>query len=230
MAVPVQREDPTPTHPAEWWRSYAERCQADGAGHLPGLARDLGVTIEALERLCTGWSGDAWTFPMRDAAGRILGVRLRLPSGRKLAVRGGREGIFYPVDLPTDLTDDTLLVCEGPTDCAAALDLGALAVGRPSCTGGVRHVVELVQRRRPARVVVVADDDGPGRRGAEALASTLLPYVRRVQVVTPPAKDLRAWRQAGATQAGLQRLIADTSARRLHISKEKRSTWNTKSL
>jgi hypothetical protein len=215
VAVQVQRGDTPPAHPAEWWKSYAEQCQADGVGRLPGLARELGVTVEALERLCTGWSGDAWTFPMLDVAGRILGVRLRLPSGRKLAVRGGREGLFYPLDLPTDLTTDTMLVCEGPTDCAAALDLGALAVGRPSCTGGVRHIVELVQRRCPGRVVVMADDDGPGRRGAEALASTLLPYIRQVQVLTPPAKDLRAWMRTGATRAQFQGLIAGAPTRRL---------------
>ena len=223
VAVPVRREDPPPAHPAGWWKSYTERCQSDGAGRLPGLARELGVTVEALERLCAGWSGDAWTFPMRTPAGRILGVRLRLLSGRKLAVRGGREGLFYPADLPEHPEGSTLLICEGPTDTAAALDLGALAVGRPSCTGGVRHVVELVRKRHPGQVVVVADDDGPGRRGAEALANTLLPYVRRVQVVTPPAKDLRAWVCAGATRAGLLGLIAGTPCRRLRISKEKRT-------
>lgn len=156
---------------------------------------------------------------MQDAAGRVVGVRLRFPNGRKLAVRGGHEGLFIPCDLPTTMTDDTLLVCEGPSDTATALDLGHLSVGRPSCTGGVRHVVELVQRHHVEKVVVLSDTDAPGRRGSASLAAVLSVYVRELRIVYPPSrfKDLRAWRRSGATRQDLDNLILSTRTIKAHI-------------
>ena len=138
---------------------------------LDKLAATLGVSAESLRRLGIGWSAKhrAWAFPMQDVAGNVLGIRLRLPSGRKLSVHGGREGLFLPT-LTTDHWPPTtmLLIAEGPTDTAALLDLGFLAVGRPSCTGGVRLLGELVRKLKPEGVVIVADADAPGNAGLRA--------------------------------------------------------------
>jgi hypothetical protein len=170
------------------------------------LARRLGVSEDSLRRLGVGWSAQhwAWTFPMKDAAGEVRGIRLRNTDGRKWAVRGGREGLFLPDGLDASRR---LLVCEGPTDTAAALDMGCAAVGRPSCSGGVDLLLRLVRARRPTEVVVVADGDLPGQRGARTLAAELAGYVPAVRVITPPAKDLRAWLQSGATANDLATLI-----------------------
>ena len=92
---------------------------------------------------------------MTDTGGRVLGIRLRLENGRKFAISGGREGLFIPTGLPDVLT--TLFITEGATDCAALLDMGVDAVARSSCTGGTKLLVELVSRRRPGRLVIVAD-------------------------------------------------------------------------
>ena len=59
--------------------------------------------------------------------------------------RGGREGLFIPRDLDPAAG---LWVVEGPTDCAALLGLGIEAVGRPSCSGGMRHLAGLARRLR----------------------------------------------------------------------------------
>jgi hypothetical protein len=181
------------------------------------LARQLGVTEGSLRRLGVGWSAQhrAWTFPMRDAAGEVRGIRLRGLDGRKWSIKGGREGLFLPDDLDAS---GRLLVCEGPTDTAAALDMGCAAVGRPSCTGGVDLLLRLVRDRRPAEVAVVADGDLPGQRGATALATVLAGYVRLVRLITPPEKDLREWLRAGATAADLAKLIAGTAPLRITIT------------
>jgi 5S rRNA maturation endonuclease (ribonuclease M5) len=193
------------------------------------LAAALGVSVESLIRLGVGWSfdcgrdgqphaaGGAWAFPMTNAGGRVLGIRLRLENGRKFAVTGGREGLFIPTDLPDAPT--TLFITEGATDCAALLDLGLAAVGRSSCTGGTKLLVELVSTRRPGRVVILADADEPGQRGAGALASVVCAYVRDVRVVTPPpgVKDARAWKLNGATAADVEDAVQATPARRLTV-------------
>ena len=147
----------------------ADYRQAVKPEALDRLAQSLGLSTDSLMRLGIGWSGKhrAWAFPMQDAGGNVLGFRLRLPGGKKLSVRGGKEGLFVPEGIDAH---GLLLIAEGPTDTAALLDLGFNAVGRPSCTGGVKLLVDLVRKHRPSEVVIVADADTPGQRGAESLA------------------------------------------------------------
>jgi hypothetical protein len=189
----------------------AVKCQrAVDPGRLHRLAVSLGLSADSLTRLSIGWSEAhrAWSFPMRDAAGAVLGIRLRYPDGKKLSVKGGKEGLFVPRSLSAD---NPLLVCEGPSDTAALLDMGfAYVVGRPSCTGGIRLVVELVQARRCQAAVLVADADEPGRRGADNLASVLRVYVPAVKVIGPPAnlKDVRDWLRTGGKRQDVEAAIA----------------------
>ncbi len=199
--------------------AYARLCHRSCLpGALRQLADGLGLSHESLVRLQVGSSRrhNAWTFPMSDAAGQVTGIRLRLADGRKLSVRGGREGLFVPVDLEVV---DWLLVCEGPTDTAALVDLGFAAVGRPSCSGGARQLTALVARLRPSEVVIVADADEPGRRGAEHLAGVMLPYVPAVRVLFPPdgIKDARAWKLAGASTTDVAAAVEAADVRRLTI-------------
>jgi hypothetical protein len=192
--------------------------QAVAQVHLDALALSLGLSTTALGTLGIGWSARdrAWSFPMVDSAGAVLGIRLRRNKGSKFAVRGGKEGLFLPA---VESIDPRLLVCEGPTDTAALLDMGFThVVGRPSCTGGVKLLVDLVQQRRPQEVVIVADSDEPGRRGADNLASVLLGYCPMVRVVIPRRfKDAREFLRAGGTRSQLQQAIEAAPAIRLAI-------------
>ena len=155
---------------------------------------------------------------MTDASGNILGVRLRRPTGFKFSVAGGNDGLFIPSPPRDD--PSSLLICEGPTDAAALIDMSFFnVVGRPNCSGGIKLLVELTQRRQPAEVVIVADGDEPGQHGADNLASVLLAYVPYVRVIQPPQnlKDVRAWLQAGGVKELVQRAITAAPARRLAI-------------
>jgi phage/plasmid primase-like uncharacterized protein len=184
---------------------------------LDRFAHSMGLSAASLRRLGIGWAFEsgAWAFPMCDAQGNVIGIRLRFQTGKKRAVTGGREGLF----IPSDLTDgDMVLIAEGPTDTAALLDLGFSAVGRPSCNGGRKLLVQLVQERRPSSVVIVSDNDSPGQRGAMALASALRRHCG-VRVIRPPAgiKDARAWKRSGATAADIQAAIDATPRYREQI-------------
>lgn len=186
---------------------------------LSRLADSLGLAIAGLRRLGIGWScrHRAWSFPMVDAGGTTRGIRLRYVDGRKLAVRGGREGLFVPADLEKA---DKLLICEGPTDSAALIDLGFAAVGRPSCSGGLGLLVDLVRRRQQREVVIVADADLPGRRGADNLASVLVAYVPTVRIIEPPdgVKDARAWKRNGANSAEVVAAINNATPHSLGLT------------
>jgi len=189
--------------------------RSDGPDGVFELSSQLGLSAASLRRLGVGHDGWAWTFPMRDASGRVIGIRRRRPDGSKLAVKGSRQGLFIPESLDCS---GTTLITEGPTDTAAALDLGFEAIGRPSCTGGVALLVDFVRRHVCRDVVVVADADEAGRRGAEQLAQRLAPLTR-LRVIQPPnaVKDLRAWLRSGASHATVLEAIQQSSAVRIRV-------------
>lgn len=186
---------------------------------LDGLALNLGVSEDALERLGTRYDvfSKAYAFPMRDGGGNTVGIRLRDLDGNKRAVTHSKAGLFY--DLAVDKTMASMLsyapklgralfVCEGPTDTAAAMTLGFPTAGRPSCLGNHDDVRTLARRIRAERLVVIADNDEakrrpdgsvwyPGKEGARAMVAALdMPHK---MLVTPP-KDMRKWVCAGATR------------------------------
>jgi hypothetical protein len=149
---------------------------------------------------------------MRDGAGQVVGVRLRADDGRKWAIRGSREGLFYPDRIPKD---KLAVICEGPTDTAAALSLGLWAVGRPSCLGGVSHLKTLF-RRLPVRfAVIIGDNDAPKPRPQGGYWQPGLDGARRLmaalempcKLIIPPDKDIRTWLRAGADRQDLELLI-----------------------
>jgi DNA primase len=155
---------------------------------------------------------------MTDGAGNVLGIRLRRQNGFKFSVTGSKEGLFLPSGIEAERSP--LLVCEGPTDTAAMLDLDyRIVVGRPSCTGGIKLLVEVVRQRQLPEVVIVSDGDEPGRRGADNLARVLVAYAPAVRVIAPPegVKDVRAWLQAGGSRRVVAQAIDAAIVRRLVI-------------
>lgn len=182
--------DPSPTIDAASligrWRR--ETCEAQ----FEALAETLGLPVHPLAVLGASWAREhrAWAFPMHDGQGAIVGIRLRNDAGEKWAVRGSRSGIFAPNMTP----QDTAMVCEGPTDTAAAIAMGFWAVGRPSCSQGYVDVVTTFLRLGVRRAVIVADNDGPGLRGVHDLAKIInMPH----KIFIPPTKDLRQLWQIG---------------------------------
>jgi hypothetical protein len=152
---------------------------------------------------------------MVDSAGRILGFRLRKDDGSKFSERGGREGLF----IPDGIGAGVLMMCEGPTSCAALLDLGFDAIGRPSCTGGTALIIGLLRSAARRDVVVWGDNDTdkergdgstfrPGQEGARRLAAEILSHCRTVRVLIPPRhKDSRDWKNDGGTRSVIDAII-----------------------
>ncbi len=194
LSIPRRQYQPKPQF-ADLGQLAAEYSHRIDAGTLARLCNVLGMAGQGLVRIGVGWDGAAWTFPMRDDSHRVIGIRRRFPDGRKLSVKGGHEGCFVPLEGLGDMTD-LVLVCEGPTDTAAMLELGFEAIGRPSCSGGVSIVKSLTKGRE---VAIIADDDEPGLRGANRLADELWSSNRDVKVVVPLAgKDARDWARSAS--------------------------------
>jgi hypothetical protein len=183
---------------AELFRSYRRDPDALEAS-VELLSAQWGIPADAIHRLRPGWDAEhrRHLFPMRgwtrEGRWTVCGIRTRSGS-RKAAIRGSRNGLIVPegVEKPDRRRD--LYVVEGESDLAAAVSLGLQAVARPGCLA-----VESLAVRYCAgcEVVIVRDNDGPGREGADRLRLLMKGRAKSVAVVEPPRhfKDLRDWAQ-----------------------------------
>ncbi len=230
--------------PVDWMAVCDDAEQRVGEQRIAALGSELGLSAASLKRIGVGWwarhNGLAlrssvpadlqrgWTFPMRDASNKPVGVRLRLIDpdaiaeygNNKIALPGSAgDGIFIPRDLGHS-GKRLLLICEGPTDCAALLDMGFDAIGRPSNTSGTRsiqlYVADNTHRYGWREVVILIDRDKPGTdaarntwQGARTLAEALVSPRRSVRICQPPIgiKDAREWLRLGADEDDVMGVI-----------------------
>jgi hypothetical protein len=171
---------------------------------ITAFATGLGLCAPSLTALDAAYATPhaAWAFPMCDGHGNIVGIRLRNEHG-KFAVRGSKQGIFLAKVPPQPM----LFVCEGPTDTAAAIELGLFAVGRPNCCCGGTDIKIFARRHRCRRVVMISDNDKPGLDGARKVGAEIrLPFA----VVVPPSKDLRDFVRIGGTRVMIENTLKGT--------------------
>jgi hypothetical protein len=204
--LPLPRRTPALPQPTtiNATRMMREWRAATSPPELDNFASSLGVSASSLTAVGAAWAAPhaAWAFPMCDGYGNVVGIRLRNERG-KFAVRGSKQGIF----LASVPAQKTLFVCEGPTDTAAAVDLGLFAVGRPNCCCGGPEIKVYARRLDVARVVVISDNDKPGLDGARKVGGELkLPFA----IYVPPAKDVREFVRLGGTRAMIENTLKGT--------------------
>jgi len=182
----------------EWGERY-------GFDSLHYLAKKLGVAKATLEliRCVKAPQHCVWGFPMHNGKGEIIGIRMRHENGRKWCEPGGHNGLFLPYCTP----QKEVVICEGPTDLAAALHIGLYAIGRFNCSGGVTMINDFIRIQRIKRATIVADVDedrivgeavvNPGIQGAMNLMELIEVPSR---CVTLPTKDMREFVVAGGDQ------------------------------
>jgi hypothetical protein len=173
---------------------------------LRPFARNLGVSIESLERLGCIVARGALGFPMLDIQDRPSGIQYRAMSGKKWSEKGGAAGLFRATDL---LDKKRLVVVEGASDTAAAMTAlpDEWIAGRPSNLSCVDMVAALLNKS--IQLVIVADRDeekqrpdgswwNPGHYGALKLAKRCFELASTVKIIRPPGcKDMREWLTSG---------------------------------
>lgn len=185
------------------WQRWFERTEHN---HLDGFGMSLGVDTDCLKAIGCAWSTfGAWAFPMKDASGKVIGIRLRNDAGDKWAVKGSKAGLFIPGDY-SYMPDRVLYLVEGPTDLAAAMTIGLRAFGRPACLGQENFILQYIAQQKVDRLVIVTDNDNPGLRGAEKLQS-MLSILSCIWI--PPCKDLREFVNLGGRYETMQACLKD---------------------
>lgn len=123
---------------------------------------------------------------VRDGARRNLGTAGYLHILKAEGDLSHAGSVLVPSEHP-------LLIVEGATDVAAALDLDIVAVGRPSSTGCLDKLASLVVSRD---VLVLGENDaGAGKDGMDKTFEVLRPSAKQIAKLLPPdgVKDLRQW-------------------------------------
>lgn len=115
------------------------------------------------------------------------------------------EGSFRPLrskDSPLPLSEYPVVVVEGPTDVAAALDLGLVAVGRSSAEN-VNYLAQILSGRD---IIIIGENDaGAGVQGMKKAFEVLVDVAASSVKLLPPEgiKDLRVWVNRGLTREAL---------------------------
>ncbi len=219
-----QTHDEPPSQNPLLFREIANSCRLPiDSPMLLHFASQLCVTVQSLHRLGVGYSHShkATTWPMLHANGNVTGVRLRSDlDGSKFAVKGSKDGLFLADDILASTRMPRLLVCEGPTDTTAMLDLGFHAVGTPSVGKAESILRDFFRRVSPLEIVFIAHNDQSqvGLQGAEKLARSAIRYAP-CRVVTPPEgiKDARDWLKSGADRDAVEARISLFQVVSLHL-------------
>jgi DNA-binding transcriptional ArsR family regulator len=104
---------------------------------------------------------------------------------------------------------ETIFIVEGEKDADALCGLDLVATTNPHGAGKWRD--EYSETLKGAHVVIIPDNDEPGRRHAESVARSLWGKARSIKIVELPGdsvKDASDWIKAGGTKEQLQELVA----------------------
>jgi len=160
------------------------------------------------------------TYDYRDERGELLfqvvrfspkSFAQRVPDGSRWTWRlGGVRRVLYK--LPRVLKEPVVYVCEGEKDADALEGLGVVATTAPGGAGKWRQ--EYTESLRGKAVVILPDNDGPGREHAQQVARELHGVADTVRVVELPGLrqkgDVSDWIAAGGTRDELLRLKRET--------------------
>ena len=141
--------------------------------------------------------------------------RQRRPDGTgkwTWSVKGTR---LVPFGLPQLLATEpgeTVLVCEGERDVLRAREMGFAATCNPMGAGKWRP--EFSEHLRGRNVVILPDNDEPGRKHGEDVARSVHGKAASAKVLelpgVGPGGDLREWAEAGGTTESLRKRIEAT--------------------
>jgi hypothetical protein len=155
-------------------------------------------------------------YPYRDRDGNLLFevIRYVKPDGEKVFRQcrpDGRGAVIWNLDgiervpyrLPELLKAETVYLPEGEKDVHTLEAWGLVASCNPGGSGSSALYAGWADYFRDRHVVILLDNDGPGRKHAAAVAAALLGTAASVRIVElpglPARGDVTDWRDAGGT-------------------------------
>ena len=181
------------------------------------------------------------SYPYRGLDGRLLfevmrfnpkGFRQRRPvdGGWEWNLKGVEPVLYRLPELTAADPSRTVFVGEGEKGVGALVELGLVATCSPMGAGKWRPAY--AEHLRGRHVVILPDNDKPGRDHAETVAQSLHGVAASVKVVElrglPEKGDAFDWVKAGGTAAQLQELVDATPSLSPDIERNGRHRGNGK--
>lgn len=178
------------------------------------------------------------TYDYRDTNGKLLFQVCRTADKRFFQRRPDGKGgwinglgdvkpVLYrlPEVLQAVKQGETIFIPEGEKDCDNLTRIGLTATTSPMGAGKWRD--HYSEHLRGAKVVILPDNDEPGRKHAQQVANSLYGKTGSVKVLELPSLpekgDVSDWLEAGHTKEELMRLAEETPDWRLQPAEEERS-------
>jgi len=188
--------------------SYMKNCPF---WRVSRFGKSRGVSNDSLIKLYMGFDGEFYTFPVFNSRSDVVGIQRQHLDHTKLMIAGSKIGVFIPLGFSLS---EPVVITEGASDTAAALDLGLNVIGRMNNSTGNKIIKKIMNKSRARLVYIIADNDinRAGYDGAMKLAKQLssgCPSKNIKVFVTPwPYKDLREWKiKVGLDAERFKRLI-----------------------
>jgi hypothetical protein len=160
----------------------------------PDVLARFGVGLEGMRE------GDRITLPLRDAAGRLVGLGRYAPNPgtrkgqRKMLALSGSVRVIFPRPEDALVPGERAYVCEGESAALTGLSIGVAAVGIPGAGYAGRWTTQDTKRVSEAgEIVLLPDADPKGREAMRVLAGRLAAAGLTVRVL-----DLHPEREDGA--------------------------------
>lgn len=117
---------------------------------------------------------------------------------------------LVPYNLAEVIEAKTIFIVEGEKDVLRLKDLGLVATCNPMGSGKWRD--EYGQFLKGKKVIIIPDNDRPGREHAEDVKAKIKPFVDSVRLVElpglPPKGDVSDWIDAGGTIDQLREIVS----------------------
>ncbi|WP_158513481.1 DUF3631 domain-containing protein [Dehalogenimonas formicexedens] len=205
-------------HPNLRFNERGFKCLAcSEKGNLKKLASKLGIEIDSNPEK----SVEVANYDYLDESGKVLfqvvryqpkGFRQRRPDGRGgwiYNLEGVRRVLFRLPELISTPLETTVYVAEGEKGVLSLVGQGFVATCSPMGAGKWRD--EFVPFFKNRAVVILPDNDDPGRAHAEQVAKSLITVARSVKVVALPGlghkEDVYDWLGSGHNRAELEALV-----------------------
>ena len=135
-----------------------------------------------------------------------------------------------PYRLPRVLTAETVYLPEGEKDVRTLEAWDLVASCNPGGSGESYLYTGWADYFRRRHIIILPDNDGPGRKHAVAVATVLLTAAASLRVIElpglPPKGDVTDWRDAGGTLDQFRELVKATEPLDETALSELRSRWS----
>lgn len=175
------------------------------------VVKDRFVSMEVIEQLQLGTTGDRIVFPVKNEFGMFVDAKLYLPGARKggppkmihyttksESRSFGSPTVLYPISALTSTSpDEPVIVTEGEWDMAALITVGMIAVtGTGGCKSWPKQYNELFRSRD---VAIAYDNDEEGEEYYPRVVKNLQDTAKSIKHIAIPkavGKDVTDWIRA----------------------------------